>query len=411
MNKNISENLTNLRNSKNLELSDVAFLLKIEESALWDWEAGTSSPSLEEVKKIAEFYAVTPADLLSPPRTQAAAKSAAPAPVPAPAAKPAAQPAPAAPAAAAVPVVKSKFQIFYEKYRRWVISGAVVAFVLLLVVIYSVSAAVSSGSINKNLRGKYYLANVFEYNFDTEDLPAIPLMEMNATLTYLAGKFDYYGEEFTVSDKKELVFKDKTPIKFKLVSNDLWKVLGFNYFPDYFVDPLFFRFPNEEIENKNPYGVATATSVWYKETIYNKIIYINAIIKDGANIRIFQLQYSKYQSNSLLAYLAEYSNYTLSRILKDDAVLDVEDEEYIDRRFAHGEMLKLYNYKFELSGTQAGVINPHTAYTKNGVNLVFSDPLFTGMGYSAKIEGDKFSLIITNSTTQVITILEYIKQA
>jgi len=61
-------NLIALRKSKNIEIADLATLLKVDEKLIKEWEFGVKMPSIEHLETIASFYGVTASDLFLPMR-------------------------------------------------------------------------------------------------------------------------------------------------------------------------------------------------------------------------------------------------------------------------------------------------------------------------------------------------------
>ena len=63
MNKVFCERLKELRNDKKLRQSDLGKILHIAPNTVSSWERGNSSPSIDELKILAEFFGV-PTDYL-----------------------------------------------------------------------------------------------------------------------------------------------------------------------------------------------------------------------------------------------------------------------------------------------------------------------------------------------------------
>lgn len=66
MNANFGMNLIRLRTLKSLQINDIALLLGIDEESWRSFEFSLTSPTLEQVDKIAKFFSIVPSDLFMP---------------------------------------------------------------------------------------------------------------------------------------------------------------------------------------------------------------------------------------------------------------------------------------------------------------------------------------------------------
>jgi len=364
----LKDNLANLRKNKRLQISEVSTFAQVEEANLKAWEDGMAVPAQEDLEKLAKFYGVSTADLLSP-----------------------------------IKIPKPKMS---KKKKLLVTLTSIVSFILVTTIIFSILAAVQGGNIHKDLRGTYYLARINVDNTGGHSTQYVP-DDIDSAIAKLKSELKWFNTTLTVNEKKQIVFEGKEPIKFRLFIQD--------NIPDWFIsmgpnsDGFYsgrINFPNKEIISQSNYWLCTTYGLGRRMARDFNSVVIRVEAVDGKS---YELRYYSDYSESL-EYNNSAANYKVNRMYTritgmPDQEVPTTDPNYSTYKTSYGETIKLFDSRVEFSGTLTIPLNSKAGYTKSGNKITFTDSMVSSI-YSAELDGDKFSLIISLSADAMV-IIEY----